>query len=744
MCRWAGLEQRTGDEATTTMALNKQQELILKNVDSIMAAVRERSLQQMMNLPITPEQKQQILTKALSDSEESVRKTAQGLLAKLGASVPTPAAPPVASVPDPTPGEPPGEAASETPPEATVETAPPAPAAVPTPPTSASAAPGAVTPTPAATPRTGTGTPAGNAPTAGPRAATVMASGDLGLVRATAEDLAHAFGDDPSLPDLAKLPQIPQRLDQINLMKTKKPAGFIKRLLQLAGDVHEEVALTALEAMSQLRSPAVPEHVLPMLSQPGLSSQRRFLAMKILAEVPVELDLAQIEQLLAAEKDVIIKSRLIKVYARLARQNGGDFYRLCLSDTDPRVRANTIEVMEELNLRECEPDVVPLLADPENRVKVNAAKYLVKSGNKQAFMTLRTMLGSQDVWLRDCVIFALGEIGDQSSLTLLKGALKDPNQGIRLSVLKALTKINNSIARETLQNSCNDGDPVVAQVARGLWEKIKDTPPRPLAAPPAAPRPAAPAAGAPVPTAALPIPPRPAAPVPAPTPSAAPARAVAPAVPSGNEIALPDMSDLGDTPAPTAPAAAPTRPATPPAPPPKPVPPTAAPVAPKPVAAPPRPVPPTAAPATPRPVAPPPVKPAAPATPATAAPAAPAAPATPTTPTAAPKPIAPLKLPPGAPPLTKPRSAEIYLRLLAPDAETRFKAIGDLGFVTGDDAVHLLNVAIVDSEPNNRLQVAKILSRLRVPNRTDLMKQLAADENPLVNGFAAKALSMLK
>ena len=85
------------------------------------------------------------------------------------------------------------------------------------------------------------------------------------------------------------------------------------------------------------------------------------------------------------------------------------------------------------------------------------------------------MLVSPEVWLRDSVIFALGEIADQASLVLLRAALKDPNQGIRLSVLKALARINSNIARQILKAVTGDPDPVVAQVAMSLYNKIKDT-----------------------------------------------------------------------------------------------------------------------------------------------------------------------------------------------------------------------------------------------------------------------------
>ncbi|MDD2997824.1 MAG: HEAT repeat domain-containing protein [Candidatus Riflebacteria bacterium] len=281
---------------------------------------------------------------------------------------------------------------------------------------------------------------------------------------------------DPSLPDLKKMTDISSLLDHIRFLSIKKPAGYLTQLLQLSHNVIEEVALTALQNMFNLKDKRVAPQVLVMLADDQYSSQRRFLMLKIIMDTEEDLDSPLLEEILLREKDVIVKSGLVKVFARSSRESGKATLVKCLQDPDPRVRANTVEVIEEQDIKGCEQDIIQLLEDPENRVKVNAAKYLVKNGYQNAFLTLRAMLVSSEVWLRDSVIFALGEIGDQASLTLLKAALKDPNQGIRLSVLKALARINNNTSRQVLKAACGDPDPVVAQVANSLCEKIKDTP----------------------------------------------------------------------------------------------------------------------------------------------------------------------------------------------------------------------------------------------------------------------------
>ena len=292
------------------------------------------------------------------------------------------------------------------------------------------------------------------------------------------DDCESLFNEplDPSLPDIKKINDVIFLLDYIKKLQTGRPSGYLQHLVALVVFPIEEVALTALQALINVKDNRVVPHILKLMSDNSQSSQRRFLMLKIILDSQVPLNSELLEQILLNEKDVIVKSGLVKAYARSVGEKGLNTLAKCLKDEDPRVRANTVEVIEEQKIRGCERNIATLLSDTENRVKVNAAKYLVKNGFKQAFETLKAMLVSQEVWLRDSVIFALGEIGDQASLTLLKAALKDPNQGIRLSVLKALSNINNSTARQVLNAACKDPDPVVAQVAYSLCEKLKDVP----------------------------------------------------------------------------------------------------------------------------------------------------------------------------------------------------------------------------------------------------------------------------
>jgi HEAT repeat protein len=655
------------------MINKRRQELLINNLNSISAEVRINSLQQLISLPaISKEDKIAFARKAMQDSDEDVRNNAAVIMQKLGQQVQ--GTEPETVSPDSTPEQLPNIPENESPDQKPGVTRPGqnnSPNF-----SNADKGIGAVEPqNQGQQPALPSLEPDAEPAVAQPRAQqqTDIPSGPPQLNDPV----------DSSLPDLKKMSDIPALLQHIKTLTKNKPSGHLSQLLQLARGVQEEVALAALQALLNLKDKRVPSQVLFMLSNDNFSSQRRFMMLKIIMDTDVSLDVGLLERILVNEDDVIVKSGLVKVFARNSKEKGVKTLQECLKDSDPRVRANTVEVIEEQGISGCEEQILELLHDSENRVKVNAAKFLVKNGYQQAFLTLRSMLVSSEVWLRDSVIFALGEIADQASLTLLKAALKDPNQGIRLSVLKSLAKINNYTARQVLKAASGDPDPVVAQVATSLWEKIKDTPLREdVKIPPKTQQPAAP-----TPPAASPPPPQPAAPTP-------PAASPPPPQPA----------------APTPPAASP--------PPPQPAAPT----------------PPAAS--------PPPPQPAAPTPPAASPP--PPQPAAPTPPAASPPPPQPAAGAEGSPDFAKPRSLEIYKRLCSDNEADWRSAAKDIAFVMGKDQMILVEKAFNHQDDHVRLAAAKILSRKRTPEAKELLQRMVNDSNDLVRSLVNKSMLISK
>ncbi|MBF0406123.1 MAG: HEAT repeat domain-containing protein [Candidatus Riflebacteria bacterium] len=720
----------------------KKHELIIQNLNSIFSAVRKQSLTQLFTLPsnlVSQEKKIELAKKALEDSEPDVRDLAFALLKQIGI--------PTAEI-----------SISKIPQQFSKAPVPPVEKAVSKPvektPTQGIAIPEKIE-------NTEKIQKTGNIqiPVKPDKPEKAVAA----EVPTKATFIIEApFLDDPldsSLPDPATLKSIPSKLEYLSRLGHERPSGALYHLLIFAQDIHEEVALTALQTILNLRDPRAASQVLPFLVMSGFSSQRRFLILKIVMESRSALDVESLEQVLRQEKDVIVKSGLVKVFARHCGDSGVETLKWCLKDADSRVRANTIEVLEEIKIDSCVEEVAELLNDSENRVKVNAAKFLVRFSHPEAFPTLKKMLGSSELWLRDSVIYALGEIGDTPSLTLLKAALKDPNQGIRLSVLKALAKINTEIARQGIQQTTQDNDQVVAQVARGLWEKIKNTQvAQPKQAVQAPVLPAAVNVKAPDIICSKPEPePEPeleseSEPEPEPEPEQQPepedSKPVSlpnlrkmPATVSGSiDISrnrLPDRlskteeSENTDVPEASLPIEIPDMPDT----------------------------------AKLRTV--PSKENKIPDNsekheidpfrrglddlhikPASSVSNVPVPPAAKVTIPSGGVPTAKLNLlsrtGTGGPAFQKPRSAEVYTGLSSADSRERQKAANDMTFIMGDDQSILVAFAAESSDNYVRLAAAKILSRKRGPGVLELLKKLSTDNNELVRSMAQKALTMAK
>ena len=92
---------------------------------------------------------------------------------------------------------------------------------------------------------------------------------------------------DPSLPQISNSTDIAFLIQHANDLANSKPNGYLTRLFELAKSVHEEVALTALQNLFNLKDNRVPAHILELLNNSDYTSQRRFLMLKIVMDTDI-------------------------------------------------------------------------------------------------------------------------------------------------------------------------------------------------------------------------------------------------------------------------------------------------------------------------------------------------------------------------------------------------------------------------------------------------------------------------
>ena len=249
--------------------INKRHELIIKNLHSIMSEVRIRSIGQIETLtPMPLEERIKHLESMLNDPEESVKNAAKASLGRLkgnsgGSSVKssdTPISQPAAL-------------------QKPIEQ--PNPSSISSPLQSNSTLPkvNPVTPNPVLS-----GLPKANSLNSPvvPQTPPISASQTV-----RKEDDIFSDPKDPSLIDISKNNDVSYLIDYTKQIASTRPSGYLAQLGELSCSAMDDVSLVALQSLFYIKEPRVAIHILKLLENDTISSQRRFLMLKIIQETDV-------------------------------------------------------------------------------------------------------------------------------------------------------------------------------------------------------------------------------------------------------------------------------------------------------------------------------------------------------------------------------------------------------------------------------------------------------------------------
>ena len=147
-----------------------------------------------------------------------------------------------------------------------------------------------------------------------------------------------------------------------------------------------------------------------------------------------------------------------------------------MADADPRVRAEALDKLRNVNDPKAQEILIQGLTDPDIRVKIRAIDIL---GAQQA--TIAVPLMTQQLFLRETqpvvklhLVAALGRIGDSRGTLPVVGYLKEaPDDSARGTAVFALGEIGDPHATDILvQTVTNDKNPTVRKLAQESLEKI--------------------------------------------------------------------------------------------------------------------------------------------------------------------------------------------------------------------------------------------------------------------------------
>ncbi len=163
--------------------------------------------------------------------------------------------------------------------------------------------------------------------------------------------------------------------------------------------------------------------------------------------------------------------RLATSIAELAEVGeAGDLEQLAphLQSDDDRIRANAVETVGRLGTpSRVNTLVLPLMRDPNNRVRANAIKVVGLINFPNVHDSLRQMLASPHVRMRESAVYAICELKPSKDvLQCLAGALKDEYDGVRLRAIIGLVKFNYWPAVKVIHPLLEDVNPNIRTAAQ--------------------------------------------------------------------------------------------------------------------------------------------------------------------------------------------------------------------------------------------------------------------------------------
>ncbi len=270
----------------------------------------------------------------------------------------------------------------------------------------------------------------------------------------------------------------------------------IKELINIAKIRHSGINPATAAAMGNLHCPEVKETFIDMLKSRNPVLQRN--AVKTLAELNDASTIKPMLNLLKGENDnlerKVIKTvskiaaanpevqeqvlrvllehfrpseseftlyAIVEAVGRIANVKTLNFVKTCLNHPLPRLRANAVEALAKFDIPDEELIITltPMLKDKNNRVVGNAIVSLWGTREQKGVLrAINAMVTHANKWHRAAVAFALGEINNEESATILVKLLRDPDEDVRNNAAKAIRKLTAPDAVSRLVEFINDDD----------------------------------------------------------------------------------------------------------------------------------------------------------------------------------------------------------------------------------------------------------------------------------------------
>ena len=187
-------------------------------------------------------------------------------------------------------------------------------------------------------------------------------------------------------------------------------------------------------------------------------------------------------KMLETEDHPFVIAGLISCLKYFLEKSEANILSKFLTDSDNRVRSNTIEAIEFLKAEDAIPSLFSALSDNDNRIRAVAAKALQSFGEEKVFTELKKMLESPEEWMKGSAIYALSHIQAGEAIKMLMEAARNSSSpDTKAKAVIALANYCDSTAYSFLKGMSINGDgPAKEAAVRALKlmeEKYGSEPP---------------------------------------------------------------------------------------------------------------------------------------------------------------------------------------------------------------------------------------------------------------------------
>lgn len=162
-----------------------------------------------------------------------------------------------------------------------------------------------------------------------------------------------------------------------------------------------------------------------------------------------------------------LRSKAVLVLGRHSRST--QWVRHRLDDADPRIRANALEALWNVDTPQAQELLLGLIHDDNNRVAGNALLGLYRLGQPVAITEIFAMAEHESPIFRATAAWAMGETGDPRFMEALAGLLRESDAMVRKRAFAALGQVRTAAAKSgsaacRLAARCVEASPALVRV----------------------------------------------------------------------------------------------------------------------------------------------------------------------------------------------------------------------------------------------------------------------------------------